>query len=761
MADFEGSASLTQGIASCSSSGDAVNPGGTQRVGVCLAVGAVIHEGSAAAVQLVAAVSASGSAYDVAGTSAVVQAAATASASGNSGPAIQAAITQSGQWVSAAGTVVSSGSVSPSTLSAQQAVISRRDIQLPRIPTSVPKDAQDWFLAAQKIIDKYIFGGDGSRLVSINDLTKAGIADRDGSGVRPPAGNLTTPPKVTGLRADGALASIIIAWQNPVFPNYSHTELWRASVDDLGQAVKIQETPVESYVDMVGSGSTKYYWARAVSKAGVAGDFNAAAGTKGVTGYDPAYVRDLMTSATWKPVTPYGAYQYVRPTTPNGYQYACIDGGRSGGDEPTWPTTVGDTVNDADIVWQCVAADSRVPFVIGADPNGDPAVYIDTAYIEDATITSAKIGDLVADKITTGNLLANIQLLSKIWYGFEEYANPGFAPGLWIGIGGDNKPKLHMSCGGDPDLATTRFLNFDGNELKLQVDIASGADIHADDLTADSASLTRAQIDTLIAPEVVVASDYAAEAGIGVDNPEIALYYCFPGGCWKTETSTSTRLLVGDGIYRHYGYHQTGTYTSIVPYDLPDAGTLYRARQKRIGLTIRVSANGIGRYPVRNYLHHLDLYIFDEYQSLGNGLSYSDPARTTGVPSTYLGKITIPFESGGYAAEASLPVMQNTGSGDVHVCDARVIPTRTISSSVDANGVATAIVTSDYITFYIDDDEEAFGYSMGRRLKCAVVYKVNPWVGTNDDSDQFSYIVIDMQIVSDISQTVANNDARL
>lgn len=760
MADFEGSASLTQGIASCSSSGDAVNPGGTQRVGVCLAVGAVIHEGSAAAVQLVAAVSASGSAYDIAGYSAVVQAAATASAAGISGPEIQAAIVQSGQWVSAAGTVVSSGSVSPSTLSAQQAIISRRDIQLPRIPTSVPKDAQDWFLAAQKIIDKYIFGGDGSRLVSINDLTKAGIADRDGSGVRPPAGNLTTPPKVTGLRADGALASIIIAWTNPSFANYSHTELWRASVDDLGQAVKIQETPVQSYVDMVGSGSTKFYWARAVSKAGVAGDFNASAGTKGATGYDPTYVRDLMTSATWKPVTPYGAYQYVRPTTPNGYQYACIDGGRSGGDEPTWPTTVGDTVNDADIVWQCVAADSRVPFVIGADPNGDPAVYIDTAYIEDATITSAKIGDLVADKITTGNLLANIQLLSKIWYGFEEYANPGFAPGLWIGIGGDNKPKLHMSCGGDPDLATTRFLNFDGNELKLQVDIASGADIHADDLTADSARLTRAQVDFLAVPEFVVASDYTTEQGIGIDDPEFESYLCFPGGCWKTESWESSTLLMGNGSFRHYAYFQTGIYSSIIPYDIADNATRYRAKSKEIGVSIRIAAPSIGAYDVNGYRNYLVVYILDEYQSLGGGSAYSDVSATTGVPSTYLGKIVVPYIDAGASEE--IPVLQNTGGGDSQVCSAFFDTERVYQDVIGAiPGTTRRVVISSSIILRIASDNESFGYSGGRRLKCAVVYKADPWVGTKDDDDVYGTIAVDFQIVSDISQTVANNDARL
>lgn len=757
MADFEGTAALSQPVASVSASGDTVNPGGTQMVGVCIAIGNVINSGSASVTRAVSSVSASGSAYDFAGSSAVTQSAGALSASGSTGPAIQAAIIQSGQWVSASGAVVASGSVSPSTLMAQQAITSRRDIQLPRIPTSVPKDAQDWFLAAQKIIDKYIFGSDGSRLVSINDLTKAGIADRDGASVRPPSGNLTSPPKVTDMRADGALASIIITWSNPVFRNYSHTELWRASIDDIGQAVMIQQTPVESYTDMVGSGSTKYYWARAVSTAGVKGDWNAAAGVQGRTGFDPTYVRDIMTSAVWQAVTPYAAYQYVRPTTPNGYQYACIDGGRTGGDEPTWPTTVGDTAADGDIVWQCVAADARVPFVVGTDPLGNPAVFIDTAYIEDATITSAKIGDLVADKITTGDLNANLHVLSKLWSGFSEYANPDDDSGFWLGVDG-GLPRLHMNTGLS---GGGRYIKFTGTDIEMNVDIMSGADIHADDLTADSASLTRAQIGTLIAPEVVVASDYAAEAGIGVDNPLIALYYCFPNGCWKTETSTSTTLLIGNGHYRNYGYHQSGTYTSIVPYDIPDAGTLYRARQKRIGLAIKVSANGIGRYLVRNYLHHLDLYIFDEYQSLEFGLSYSDPARTTGIPSTYLGKITIPFETGGYAAEASLPVMQNTGSGDVHVCDARVIPERRVSSSVDANGSVITTVTGNYITFYIDDDEEAFGYSMGRRLKCAVVYKADPWVGTKDDDDVYGTIAVDFQIVSDISQTVANNDARL
>ena len=187
----------------------------------------------------------------------------------------------------------------------------------------------------------------------------------------------------------------------------------------------------------------------------------------------------------------------------------------------------------------------RVPFVIGTDPDGNPAVYIDTAYIEDATITSAKIGDLVADKITTGNLLANIQLMSKLWYGFDEYANPGLRRAR--GLAQEEMAfRLHLSCGGDPDDPATRFLNFDGNQLRLQVDIASGADIHADDLTADSATLNRAEVTNLSIHTLVTPSDWIGEANppITLAMPEYDNFLCYASGCRKTASWSSGRLIL-------------------------------------------------------------------------------------------------------------------------------------------------------------------------------------------------------------------------
>ena len=738
MADFEGSSSLSQAAASLSASGDAVNPGGTQGVGFCNAIGNIIFTGTGAASQQAASMASSGSVYDIAGQASLVQSVGSVASSGSTGPSIQANIVQSGQWAAAAGTVVSSGSVTPSTLSVQQAVSQgERDIQLPRIPTSVPKDAQDWFIAAQKIIEKYIFGRDGSRLVSANDLVKAGVVDRDGPYIRPPSGNLTTPPKVTDLRADGALASIIISWRNPVFPNYSHTELWRASVDDVGQAIRIQETAVESYVDMVGSGSTKFYWARAVSTAGVNGDFNSASGTKGTTGFDPSYVRDLMTSSTWKPVTPYGAYQYVRPTTPNGYQYACIDGGRTAGDEPTWPTSVGDTVNDGDIVWQCMAADARVPLVIGTDPDGNPAVYIDTAYIEDATITSAKIGDLVADKITTGNLLANVQLLSKLWAGFSEYGNPDNDAGFWIGMDGGS-PRLHINTGLS---GGGRYLRFDGENIEMNVDILSGADISADDLFADSATLTRAEITNLSIRTLVTPSDWIDEADppITPDMPEYDNFLCYASGCRKTASWSSGRLILGSGFSRPFAFFQTGYYSGIVPYDHSDSSTKYRCKTKAVAMRIKVTAPSAhyvlsGGWYTRSYM---TVYILNQWQSLSSA-EYNAGAATSGVPSTYLAKI----ELTGGAHEVT--AKQNTGSGDV-----------------DAFQVFSETPASNEVLLTIEDDQEFLGYTSGQSLRFAVVYKIFYQAGGSDDDTYYGSIAVDAQIDTLAKLDVADNDASL
>ena len=115
-------------------------------------------------------------------------------------------------------------------------VLRRRDIQLPKPPVTNDKAASNWMTAVIVIAAKVYFGGTDDRLVSAKELIDGGVAGVVGGQLTLPPRNLTKPPKVSGLTANGAFAAIYVQWNNPSFSNYSHTELWRADVDDIGQS---------------------------------------------------------------------------------------------------------------------------------------------------------------------------------------------------------------------------------------------------------------------------------------------------------------------------------------------------------------------------------------------------------------------------------------------------------------------------------------------------------------------------------------------
>lgn len=66
------------------------------------------------------------------------------------------------------------------------------------------------------------------------------------------------------------------------------------------------------------------------------------------------YKKLNVTLSSWAAFTAYSVGDQRIPSVPNGYYYEAIaDTGDSGGTEPTWPTTIGDTVVDLDITWVC------------------------------------------------------------------------------------------------------------------------------------------------------------------------------------------------------------------------------------------------------------------------------------------------------------------------------------------------------------------------------------------------------------------------
>lgn len=83
------------------------------------------------------------------------------------------------------------------------------------------------------------------------------------------------------------------------------------------------------------------------------------------------YARAL--EITWRPGTSYSTSTYVRPTTPNGYEYECTSGGQSATTEPLWPRTVAETVSDGSVTWTARAFSTNATDTISSVNIESPA----------------------------------------------------------------------------------------------------------------------------------------------------------------------------------------------------------------------------------------------------------------------------------------------------------------------------------------------------------------------------------------------------
>lgn len=630
-------------------------------------------------------------------------------------------------YVRSQGKVLSAATIT-GTIAAVKTV--SRDMQLPKVP-NVDKQQRNWMDAVQAIINRRVLGVGNStdRLVDLRDLLDAGVVGV-GSGGNitgiPPI--VTKPPLVTGLSARGAMTTIILNWNAPSYSNFGLVEILRSDNNNIGEAFKVGTSVTNFFQDAVGTGATKYYWVRSISTAGVVGEF-AADGVEGKTSLDPSYVMQLLTSQQWSPNSTYQSYQYVRgiPASPDdtpypfqNFQYVCLVGGISGTTEPTWPVVVGDTVSDGTVTWQCRPLTEKVPFTIGV-VDGVPSVVMSQAFIEDASIKTAQIHDLAADKITAGTLAVgnDIQVGSKLWGGFSEYANPGAVSGFWVGMDG-GLPRLALDTGG-PTL-TRKYIRFNGETISMNVDIFSGADGYFDDLLGDSVNFDRALFSNLIIEEeACTSSDYVREGlGIPVSDPLYLNYLCYKTGVIKSAFMSAPYLIVGGAPDQPYAFIQTPAVDGVACYDYADSTTKYRAKKKEIGFNAYYYSKYANRIGQPFYGALMWVYIYDSALSTPSSF-YNNTDPVYGVPTDYLAKIAIHDI---VISEEFQTVYAKNQSGTV-IFEVEVKCAFTYYTYIPpfGGGAPVEYINGARILINCETDNQSLAYIGNRRLKSCIVFK--------------------------------------
>lgn len=233
---------------------------------------------------------------------------------------------------------------------------------LPNIPAVPLTDdrAMANFLQAAKLWMEKAKGEGLTGFATKADLVRNKVLATDEQGnVIPGSGgsptpDLSLPPAPSGLRAVGAMTSILVEWDAPSYGNHGYAEIWAAETDDFTGAVMVGESGGFVFAHAVGEDQTRYYWVRFVSTAGIKGPYNAVGGTLGQTAKNPTYLLSVLTGEL--------------------------------GEQPFYELTEDTVIGGVTV------------------PAG---VYMKTAFIADASIDNAKIGDLSADKITSGQLTAD------------------------------------------------------------------------------------------------------------------------------------------------------------------------------------------------------------------------------------------------------------------------------------------------------------------------------------------------------------------
>lgn len=219
--------------------------------------------------------------------------------------------------------------------------------KLPSITSVLPNDVRRFLERVREA-----FNGDNP-VVTRADIVESGshrVNQQDELEFIEPSPTCPFPPAPTNLVAAGAMTTIILEWEGIEYGGtscHNFTEIYRATVDNIGQAVLIGVSNGKVFADSVEQDSQYYYWVRFVNKTDDVGPFSVSAFASTIR--DIEYLIETLSEATGN-VSEAPFFQIDEPTVINGVEI----------------------------------------------PAG---TYINSAFIHEAEITSAQIGSLAADKI--------------------------------------------------------------------------------------------------------------------------------------------------------------------------------------------------------------------------------------------------------------------------------------------------------------------------------------------------------------------------
>lgn len=355
--------------------------------------------------------------------------------------------------------------------------------KVPSIPDPTGENTIDVLNAIKEMLE--VRNGDSGNALDANvtrrdlvtlNLAQSGVASTSGGALPSvnlplypysynngydPVADLTPPPSPTGLSATATQSAVLLSWDQSGYRNRAYTEVWISQTTNIGDAVLAGTSTSQFYNDVRSDTMVHYYWVRDISQAGTKGPYSAGlvkaqvgvdigSLLKQLTGQitatqlysdlgakiarsDPtSLLQDSVGARIYSTNLAIAEESVVRETVDGGLlaQYTVkIDAGgkvagfglASVGSLSTGTTSSFAVRADKFYIAPPSGGSGSdvIPFIVD---TASGVVYINNAMIKTASITSAQIQNLTANKLTAGYVQAVIGINGAKVYGAELYA---------------------------------------------------------------------------------------------------------------------------------------------------------------------------------------------------------------------------------------------------------------------------------------------------------------------------------------------------